>query len=86
MGYKYNYLIEFNTELSVDVCEEIIEQIDKNYGLIYDRVEKVYDREDREYNTFVHIFANEGKIAIVKEVLDRTECKGLYDIYSRLIK
>lgn len=86
MDYKYNYLIEFNQYFSVTTCEEIIEQIDKTYGLNYDKVEKVYDREDRGYATYVHILATKEKLEIIREVLDKTGFEGMYDIYSRLIR
>lgn len=86
MDYKYNYLIEFNQYFSVTTCEEIIEQIDKTYGLNYDKVEKVYDREDRGYATYVHIFATKEKLEIIREVLDNTGFKDMYDIYNRLIR
>lgn len=86
MDYKYNYLIEFNQYFSVTTCEEIIEQIDKTYGLNYDKVEKVYDREDRGYAIYVHIFATKEKLEIIREVLDKTGFEGMYDVYSRLIK
>lgn len=86
MNYTYNYLIEFSQYFSVSTCEEIIEQIDKTYGLNYDKVEKVYDREDRGYATYVHICATKEKLNIIREVLDNTGFKDMYDIYSRLVK
>lgn len=86
MAYLYNHLIEFNGNLSADKCEGILQQIAEKYGLCYDKVTEYYDTEDREYYIVVHIYADDEKLAMVKEILDKTGFEDLYDIYHKISK
>lgn len=86
---RFNTLIEFEPELGLYRCEDIVKELDEELsvylnGFDHDKLVERYDSEDKTYDIIMHCQLDSCSIAMIRGYLDACGIKGLYHIYNRL--
>ena len=82
---RFNRLIQFDADLGVMKCEDVVNEIDDIIIFDHDTVDEIYDREDRVYDIQMHFKADDELLELIKKFLDGSGFKNRYSIYNRLV-
>lgn len=80
----YNYLIEFDSELGLSACENVVSLLDVWMNFPHTDVEELYISEDREYIISMRFRVDSDELGLIRRLLDERGFKDQYDIYQRL--
>lgn len=83
-NYRFNLLLEFESDRSFMSCEEIVKKMSEDIPFDHDELIERYDREDKAYDYIMHMQADPALETDIRNYLDSNGFKDEYHIYRRL--
>lgn len=82
METRFTHLIDFDSELGLYACEDIVNSLDKFLTFGHSEVIEHYDNEDKAYDIYMNFRADDRELILIVDYLD-VRIPGRYSIKQR---